>query len=322
VTLWDAEVEALRPVIKAESAEFVAMASYGSPDGDGDHASRDYEATRQLMISIEVRSDLAVDRVIAGPGGPMRLRTFSPPGGQARAVFLHLHGGGWSIGRPEMGDLANEALATKHDIAVVSVDYRLAPEHPFPAAPDDCEAAALWLAENAKSMFGSDVLLIGGESAGAHLAAVTLLRMRDKHNLADRFAGANLEYGYYDFGHLPSHRGLNGGPDIIDSNGLEAMAELVLPGLSIEQRRDPAYSPLWADLEGLPPALFAVGLADHLSDDTLLLASRWERAGNHTELLAYPDAPHGCLAVVASVRGHYTPRRYAFFDHCLGGAAR
>ena len=73
-------------------------------------------------------------------------------------------------------------------------------------APDDCEAAALWLLKNARAEFGSDRLFLGGESSGAHLATLTLLRLRDRHGAADRFEGANLLYGIYDAGFTPSHR--------------------------------------------------------------------------------------------------------------------
>lgn len=316
MTLWGPEVEALRPAIRAEADGFVAAADYGSKSNDGRPASMDLAARRALMVSVEVHSDCAIDRMIPGPDGDLRIRTFATEG-PARAVLLHFHGGGWSIGRPEMSDRANESLATKLGIAVVSVDYRLAPEYRFPSAADDCEAAAAWLVAHSEAEFGTSKLLIGGESSGAHLAVVTLLRMRDRHDSAARFVGANLQYGFYDLGHLPSHSGVNGGPDIIDAAGLAAMADLVLPGMSPEQRRAPQHSPLWADLRDLPPALFAVGLDDHLSDDTVLLASRWERAGNQSELLAYPDAPHGCTGVLPSVIGHFTPLLEAFLNRCV-----
>ena len=87
----------------------------------------------------------------------------------------------------------------------VSVEYRLAPEHPYPAAPDDCEAAALWVIREMESRFGTSRLFIGGESAGAHLSAVTILRLRDRHGL-NPFRGANLFAGCYDLTLTPSVR--------------------------------------------------------------------------------------------------------------------
>lgn len=157
-------------------------------------------------------------------------------------------------------DLAlHEIIVDTCNVAIVSVDYRLAPEHPYPAGPDDCEAAACWLLEHAADEFGSDRLLIGGESAGAHLAAVTLLRMRDKHHAADRFLGANLIFGAYDLSRTPSQRGVRIAPgtDILDDTGFPL--DLFLPGISDEKRRDPDVSPLYGDLRGMPPALFSVG---------------------------------------------------------------
>ena len=102
--------------------------------------------------------------------------------------------------------MRNRELADALQIAVVSVDYRLAPEHPWPAAPDDCEAAARWLVEHADARFGSSRLAIGGSSAGATLALATLLRLRDR-GAVDGFAGAALQFGTYDLsGQTPAGR--------------------------------------------------------------------------------------------------------------------
>jgi acetyl esterase/lipase len=259
-------------------------------------------------------SDRAVDRTIEGPAGPVRLRTFTHE--QPQAVLFHIHGGAWMAGTPDAMDLLHEIIVDTCEVAVVSVDYRLAPEHPYPAAPDDCEAAAAWLVEHAADEFGSDRLFIGGESAGAHLAAVTLLRMRDKHDVADRFVGANLVFGAYDLSRTPSQRGvgITPGTDILDGTG--EPIDLFLPGMPAEARRDPDVSPLYADLRGLPPALFSVGTNDHLLDDTLFMAARWEVAGNRSELLVYPETPHGCIAL-PSVAAHFFPRLFGFFRECL-----
>ena len=212
-----------------------------------------------------------------------------------------------------MMDQLHEMLVDRCNVTVVSVDYRLAPEHPYPAGPDDCEAAACWLLEHAADEFGSDRLLIAGESAGAHLAAVTLLRMRDKHDAAGRFLGANLVFGAYDLSRTPSQRGVGIAPgaDILDGSGFAL--DLFLPEMSEEQRRAPDVSPLYADLSGMPPALFCVGTNDHLLDDTLFMAARWEVAGNRSELLVYPDTPHGCIALPA-VATHFFPRLFTFFE--------
>jgi acetyl esterase/lipase len=234
-----------------------------------------------------VLSDMAQERSIPTPAGPLTLRTFVPE--TVRGVYLFFHGGGWTIGRAHHADVNLEALAKTANLAVVSVDYRLAPEHPYPAGPDDCEAAAVWLVEHARAEFGSDRLLIGGESAGAHLSVVTLLRMRDKHGYSG-FTRANLVYGCYDLAMTPSAR-----------NAPETT--LILPPQSIrwftqqfgvaDHLEDPDVSPIWGDLRSMPPALFSVGTLDPLMDDTLFMYSRWIAAGNQAELAIYPGAVHG-----------------------------
>ena len=175
--------------------------------------------------------------------------------------MLHIHGGGWVSGEPEMTDLLNEALSQLLNLAIVSVDYRLAPENPYPAGPDDCEAAALWLIDKAAEEYGTGRLLIGGESAGAHLSAVTLLRLRDRHGVTGRFCGANLVFGAYDLGHPPSAMGvgLEPGNDLLDPEGMLFMVEQFLPGTTRDDRRAPDMSPLFAELSEMPRALFTVG---------------------------------------------------------------
>ena len=234
--------------------------------------------------------------------------------------MLHIHGGGWMTGEPELTDLLNDALSKQLNLAIVSVDYRLSPEHPYPAAPDDCETAALWLLENATGEYGTDRLLVGGESAGAHLSALTLLRLRDRHGGADGFCGANLVFGAYDLGQSPSARGIgmDPGADILDPEEIRFMVEQFAPHMDSEERRHPDLSPLYADLRGMPPALFTVGTADHLVDDTLFFADRWRLAGNQAEVLVYPEAPHACIGV-PTVLTHWWPRLESFLRACVEG---
>jgi acetyl esterase len=319
VRLWDDEIEALRPTLREEAAAFLA----GWPSAEEDSSASVEErvaAARAAGVGTNLTSDRGIDRTIDGPGGPLRLRTFTPKSGNVAGVMLHIHGGGFIIGAPEMMDLLNEIIADSVDVAVVSVDYRLAPEHPYPAALDDCEAAAVWLLEHAEAEYGSARLLVGGESAGGHLAAATLLRMRDRHQAADRFLGANLVFGIYDLSCTPSQHGIgiDTEADILSVKGDRFFTEQFTPGMTTEQRRDPDVSPLWAELNDLVPALFTVGGNDHLLDDTLFLSQRWDAAGNRTELLVYPDTPHGCIAL-PSVGAHWFPRMLDFLRGCLKG---
>ncbi|MDP8917535.1 MAG: alpha/beta hydrolase [Pseudomonadota bacterium] len=224
---------------------------------------------------------------IDGPGGPIPLRIIAPD--NPRGVYFHIHGGGWTWGTADEQDPWLDRLADRCGLAVVSVEYRLAPEHPFPAGPDDCEAAALWLLREAESRFGTSRLFIGGESAGAHLSALTLLRLRDKHGLKP-FRGANLFAGCYDISMTPSVANWGDEPLILNTPGVRVFAQNFCgPDLD---RRDPAVSPLYADLQGLPPALFSVGTRDLLLDDTLFMASRWVSAGNKADLAVWPGGCH------------------------------
>jgi acetyl esterase len=223
--------------------------------------------------------------------GGLRARVLAPDG-EAAGVYLHLHGGGWTIGAADQQDVPLLQLARETQLVVASLEYRLAPEHPYPAAPDDCEDAVLWLLERGAAELGAPAALaIGGESAGAQLAAVTLLRLRDRHGVRDAFRAANLVYGAFDLSGTPSRR-LVGESLVLTDSGMAWFTDNFLPTHDAEQRRDPDISPLYADLSGLPRALFTVGTADPLLDDTLFMAARWEAAGNGADLRVYPDGIH------------------------------
>lgn len=228
---------------------------------------------------------------IPGPGGPLDLRVIASD--RPRGVYLHIHGGGWTFGSADQDDPRLDRFADRLGLACVSVEYRLAPENPYPAAPDDCEAAALWLVREAKALFGCDALLIGGESAGAHLSVATLLRLRDRHGLAP-FRAANLTAGCFDLGLSPSAR-LGCEKLVLDTRDVRMFAASFLQ--NGEDVRSPDASPLYARLEGLPPAIFTVGSRDLLVDDTLFMAARWTAAGNEAELAVWPGSPHVHVAL-------------------------
>ena len=231
--------------------------------------------------------DRAEDRTVAFAGAEVQVRV-TTPASRPSAVMLHIHGGGWALGSADEQDVLNARLADAISVAVVSVDYRLAPEAPYPAAPDDCETAALWLVHHAAEEFGTDRLLIGGESAGAHLSVVTLLRMRDRHGYTG-FRAASLAYGVYDLAMTPSAANWGDEPLILSTAIMEwFQAHFVDRSLT----REPDVSPLFAALERMPPALFSVGTLDPLLDDSLFMAQRWQAAGNRAELVVYPGGVH------------------------------
>ncbi len=186
---------------------------------------------------------------IPGPGGEIPLRVIAPE--KPTGVYLHIHGGGWVLGESDQQDPMLERIVAATGMACVSVEYRLAPEHPYPAAPDDCEAAAVWLVKNCREKFATDKLTIGGESAGGHLSAVTLLRMRDRHGYAG-FCGANLVFGAFDLAMTPSQRSFGNERLVLRTLDIEKFSDAFLPG--INDRRVPDISPLYANLAGLCPA--------------------------------------------------------------------
>ncbi|KUL50131.1 alpha/beta hydrolase [Streptomyces sp. NRRL F-4489] len=235
-----------------------------------------------------VRLPQGRDRVVAGG---VTVRAFVPD--HIDGVYLHLHGGSWAFGSADGQDERLWHLAVEARLAVVSVEYRLAPEHPFPAGPDDCEAAARWLVDHAAAEFGTQRLLIGGESAGAHLSVLTLLRLRDRHGITGAFRAAHLLFGAYDLSMTPSQRLFGSRPLLSNTDSLRTSYDRFTPGLGAEQRRDPDVSPLFADLTGLPPARIVVGTEDPLLDDSLFLAARWQAAGAPVRLGVVAGAMHG-----------------------------
>lgn len=251
---------------------------------------RDFLASGNSPLGMPVYSERAIIRTIPDPAGPLTLRTFIPE--KIDGVYLHIHGGGWVIGRADGQDALLENISRNCNLAVVSVDYRLAPEHPFPAGPDDCEAAAIWLAKNAKSEFGTERIFIGGESAGGHLSALTVLRMRDRHNYTG-FAGANLVFGVFDLGLTPSAASWGDEPLIINTPVMQWFIDHF--GVT-DKARSPDVSPLYAELGNLPPALFTIGTRDPLRDDSLFMYARWIAGGNQAELAVYPGGAHGFTA--------------------------
>jgi acetyl esterase len=248
------------------------------------------------------------------PSG-LTVRVIHPPGA-VRAVMLHIHGGGFAFGAPAMADADNSALAVATGIATVSVQYRLAPQYPHPAALEDCETALLWLLETAQQRFGCERILIGGESVGASLAVLTLLRLRDRHQSAQRVCGANLVVGCYDFSMTPSQRQSTAAL-FLSPERLRATVSAAFPGVGTEALRDPQISALYASLHGLPPALFSVGTGDAVLDDSLFMAMRWRAAGNLAELAVYPEAPHLFLQLATAMAAEGRRRIASFVTGCI-----
>jgi len=280
--------EAITAETRAANEAFRKATSAGPDWWDvGVQAFRDMRSKGTGPFPPVVHSEKARTITIDGKSGKIALNVIAPE--HAKGVYIHIHGGGLVFGGADQQDPMLERIVQNTGMACASVEYRLAPEHPYPAAWDDCETAAAWLAKNAKSEFGTDVLTIGGESAGATLTAATLLRMRDRHGYTG-FRAAILSYGNFDSSMTPSQTLTPEKALLVGKKSIQKFAEAYLPkGVN---PRDPDVSPLYADVKGLAPALFTVGTLDPLLDDTLFLYMRWIAAGNEAELAVYPGAPH------------------------------
>jgi acetyl esterase len=243
------------------------------------------EALRAMTGADPYRAERATTVEVPSGHGPIPIRVVPADG--PKGVLIHCHGGGWTIGSAEGSDAASERIAARGGLTVASIEYRLAPEHPYPAPLDDCETAARWILDHGAEVFGASRFAMGGESAGANLALCTLLRVnRDRPG---EISAAHLAYGNYDLTMTPSQRQATSGV-MITRASLEWFYDQYVPDRA--ERDDPDVSPLYADLRGLPPILLSVGSADSLVDDTTFLACRLFAAGVECELQVVPGGEH------------------------------
>lgn len=205
-------------------------------------------------------------------------------------AMLWLHGGGWVMGDLDGFDHVCRALANAAGQIVISVDYRLAPEHPFPAPVEDARAAVAWALDGGAAQLGYDAerVIVGGDSAGGNLAAVAA---RDH---ADRLAGLLLVYPVTDATMGSESYREAAGADVggLTPASMEACFAAYLQGADVS---DPDVSPLRADAAGMPPAFVAVAAHDVLREDGVGYAAALQAAGVEVELQCYGDMVHGFL---------------------------
>ena len=238
------------------------------------------------------------DRLIPGPGGELKVRIYRPDDQGPSPIMVYFHGGGWVVGSVDTHDGVCRRLTNGVGCVVVSVDYRLAPEHKFPAAVEDAYAATCWTAEHAGELGGAAArLVVGGESAGGNLAAVVALMARD-------WGGPPIAY------QVLLYPGTCHGfesPSLAENDGIVLGVEDIrwysrqyLPHEAVAG--DPYASPLRApDLSGLPPALVVTAEYDPIRDEGEAYADRLRQAGVPVVSKRYPGLIHTFFLVAGMV---------------------
>jgi acetyl esterase len=236
------------------------------------------------------------DREIPGPAGPIPVRVYRPSDEPDLPVLLYLHGGGWTIGTLDGVEALCRELCTRAGCLVVSVDYRLAPEHPFPAAIEDAYAAARWVAEHGSELGGDGTrLAIGGDSAGGNLAAAVSLLARDAGGPA--IALQLLAYPATEYAlERPSWLEHAKAP-LLTTDDVVWFWGQYLPDAS--DRADPRATPnSAASLAGLPPTFVLTAEYDPIRDDGEAYAARLTQDGVDVTHVRYPGVFHGFFTMV------------------------
>jgi len=235
----------------------------------------------------------------AGPHGPIPLRLYHPLSAAQRKtpppVLVYYHGGGWVIGDLDTHDTLCRELANSAGCAVVAVDYRMGPEHRFPAAVDDCIAATRWVRDHAAEL-GVDAsrLAVGGDSAGGNLATVVAIALRDAGDLPVRFQlliypATDQRRGW------PSHTS-NGQGYLLTADTMAYFHNHYIPdkALDLDWRASPLLHP---DLSKLPPALVLTAGYDPLRDEALQYSHRLTQAGNACTHINFERQIHGFITM-------------------------
>ena len=275
------------PDVDPNMAEILALiAAQDLPpyEGMAAAAARAAAEERNLFWN-EGNPEVAAVRELAlpGPAGPLTLRLYEPAGaGAASPGLLYIHGGGWVICSLDTHDGVCRRLANASGLRVASLDYQMAPEHPFPAPLDDCIAATRWVAAHAGEI---------GFEAG-RVALATLLALRDAGETLPMAAA--LIYGAFSADlDSPSHHAFGGGEYVLSTPLMHWFWDHYLP--DIAGRANPLAAPLLGDLHGLPPLYVAAAELDPLRDDSERLAARLALAGVDFDYRLWRGVCHACI---------------------------
>lgn len=264
------------------------IAAAGAPpifDGTDVAASRAAYRTAALAAAAGLDGLQVEDRLLEASGRSVPIRVYSTGSGKPGTVVF-FHGGGWVVGDLDTHDRFCSRIARDTGRVVVSVDYRLAPEHPFPAAYDDCWAALSTIAADLDS-YGGGKLATAGDSAGANLAAAVAQQARDE---GVELAAALLLYPVTDLQGDYLSRTQNATGYRLTRSDIDAFEEAYAAD---EDRADPRMSPLYGDPVGLCPTIVAVAGYDPLRDEGTAYAEVLQKAGVDVTLRAYPTLIHG-----------------------------
>ncbi len=246
------------------------------------------------------------DVTVPGGDGERPARVYRPALPGPLPTIVLLHGGGFVIGDLDTHDLTARTLANSCEAVVVSVDYRLAPEHPWPAGVEDAIAATRWAASSLETLGGDSRLAVAGDSAGGNLSAVVAQTMRDE---SVELAGQLLLYPVTDRrGSYPSHAE-NGTGYFLDLDAMTWFDQQYVGHLPDVDLTDPRLAPLHGDLAGLAPAVLVVAEFDPLRDDGLAYAAALTAAGVPVEVRTFPGLIHGFVDM-----GRYSPAVQAAID--------
>ncbi|MBP1930986.1 alpha/beta hydrolase [Ammoniphilus resinae] len=260
-------------------------------------ASRDIEHT--LVPPVEQRPQVASvqDHQIPGPAGHIPIRIYTPEGEGPFPIIVYFHGGGFVLLSVETHDVVCRLLARETGCKVVSVDYRLAPEHPFPAAPEDCFAATKWVDDHREELNAEGTpLYVAGDSAGGNLATVVCLMAREQGG--PTISKQVLLYPVTDFHHHGSPSPYPSYQENAVGFGLSNLKMSHFWNFYLEKeehRTHPYASPIKADLNGLPPALILTIEKDVLRDEGEEYGKRLQEAGVPVTMTRFEGTIHGFL---------------------------
>jgi acetyl esterase/lipase len=296
VNVIRALIDGLRPVIRARRAIFGPRRPSWSLELEtvAEVLRRSANLSTVLPLQIQ-RRVIDPPRPVTKPmrevdmrpvdAGGVSAEWFSQPDSDPESVILYFHGGGYSTGsiNSHRDFLARLCIASR--MRVLAADYRLAPEHPFPAQLEDSHRVYLWLLET--QGIHPERVVLGGESAGAGLTLSTLVSLRDAGLPLP--AGGVLISGWFDLDSRSTSMQFNSHYDFVTRVGIRTMAKRFAPA---SEHKNPLVSPVHADMAGLPPLLIQVGAAETLLDDNLRVAEAARAAGVDVRLEVWPDMIH------------------------------